>query len=132
MFGGYSISTTIGDYALFAQMLLNKGQLNGVRLLSPKTVELMATNHLSATALANGGVGPGTGYGLGVSVLMNPAERGNIGSVGEFGWSGAASTHVLIDPKEDMVAVYCTQLMGGDFAIRANFATMLYQSIVGN
>jgi membrane protein YdbS with pleckstrin-like domain len=113
VFGGYSISTTIGDYALFAQMLLNKGQLNGVRLLSPKTVELMAMNHLSATALANGGVGPGTGYGLGVSVLMNPAERGNIGSVGEFGWSGAASTHVLIDPKEDMVAVYCTQLMGG-------------------
>jgi len=132
VFGGYSISTTISDYALFAQMLLNKGQLNGVRLLSPKTVELMATNHLPATALANGGVGPGTGYGLGVSVLMSPAEKGNIGSVGEFGWSGAASTHVLIDPKEDLVAIYCTQLMGGDFAIRSHFATMLYQSIVGN
>ena len=132
VFGGYSISTTIGDYALFAQMLLNKGQLNGVRLLSPKTVELMAMNHLSATAMANGGVGPGTGYGLGVSVLLNPAERGNIGSVGEFGWSGAASTHVLIDPKEDLVAIYCTQLMGGDFAIRAHFATMLYQAIAGS
>jgi CubicO group peptidase (beta-lactamase class C family) len=132
VFGGYSISTTIGDYALFAQMLLNKGQLNGVRLLGQKTVELMATNHLSAAALANGGVGPGTGYGLGVSVLMNPAERGNVGSVGEFGWSGAAQTHVLIDPKEDLVAIYCTQLIGGDFPIRANFATMLYQSIVGN
>ena len=132
VFGGYSISTTINDYALFAQMLLNKGQLNGVRLLSPKTVELMATNHLTATALAAGGVGPGTGYGLGVSVLMNTAERGNIGSVGEFGWSGAASTHVLIDPKEDLVAIYCTQLMGGNFAIRANFVTLLYQSIVGN
>ncbi len=132
VFGGYSISTTIGDYALFAQMLLNKGQLNGVRLLSPKTVELMATNHLTPAALAAGGVGPGTGYGLGVSVLMNPAERGNIGSVGEFGWSGAASTHVLIDPKEDLVAIYCTQLMSSDFQIRANFATLLYQSIVGN
>jgi len=55
-----------------------------------------------------------------------------VGSVGEFGWSGAASTHVLIDPKEDLVAIYCTQLMGGDFAIRAEFATLLYQSIVGN
>jgi len=132
VFGGYSISTTIGDYAIFAQMLLNKGQLNGVRLLSPKTVELMAMNHLPPAALANGGVGPGTGYGLGVSVLMNPAERGNIGSVGEFGWSGAASTHVLIDPKEDMVAIYCTQLMGSDFAIRSNFVTLLYQTIVGN
>jgi CubicO group peptidase (beta-lactamase class C family) len=132
VFGGYSVSTTIGDYAIFAQMLLNKGQLNGVRLLSPKTVELMAMNNLPPAAMANGGVGPGTGYGLGVSVLMNPAERGNIGSVGEFGWSGAASTHVLIDPKEDLVAVYCTQLIGGDFPIRANFATLLYQSIVGS
>jgi CubicO group peptidase (beta-lactamase class C family) len=135
VFGGLSISTTASDYAIFAQMLLNKGQLNGVRLLSPKTVELMATNHVSPAALAAGsqtiGLGPGTGYGLGVSVLMNPAERGNLGSVGEFGWSGAASTHVLIDPKEDLVAIYCTQLLG-DFAVRAEFATMLYQSIVGN
>lgn len=131
VFGGFSISTTASDYALFAQMLLNKGQLNGARLLSPKTVELMATNHLPAPALASG-PGPGTGYGLGVSVMMDPAARGNVGSVGEFGWSGAASTHVLIDPKEDLVAIYCTQLMGGDFAIRAEFATLLYQSIVGN
>ena len=63
---------------------------------------------------------------------MSPAERGNIGSAGEFGWSGAASTHVLIDPKEDLVAIYCAQLVGGDFPIRANFATLLYQSIVGS
>ena len=131
VFGGYSISTKAGDYALFAQMLLNKGQLNGTRLLSPKTVELMATNHLPPAAMVSGGVGPGTGYGLGVSVLMNPAERGNVGSVGEFGWSGAAATHVLIDPREDLVAIYCTQLMG-DFTLRAEFATLLYQSIVGN
>jgi CubicO group peptidase (beta-lactamase class C family) len=138
VFGGYSISTTIGDYALFAQMLLNKGQLDGVRLLSPKTVELMATNHVPAAALAAGsigiGLGPGTGYGLGVSVLMDPAERGNLGSAGEFGWSGAASTHVLIDPKEDLVALYCTQLSGGPdfFALRSEFVTLLYQSIVGD
>jgi CubicO group peptidase (beta-lactamase class C family) len=129
--GGHSISTTIGDYALFAQMLLNKGQLNGVRLLSPKTVELMAMNHLPPAALAAGGPGPGTGYGLGVSVLMDPAARGNLGSIGEFGWSGAASTHLLIDPKEDLVAIYCTQLVGGQ-GLRAEFATLLYQSIVGS
>ena len=76
-------------------------------------------------------LGPGTGYGLGVAVLMNPAQKGNVGSVGEFGWSGAASTHVLIDPKEDLVAIYCTQLMGGDFNLRAEFASLLYQSIIG-
>ena len=132
VFGGSSLSTTAGDYAIFAQMLLNKGQLNNVRLLSPKTVELMATNHLPATALANGGVGPGTGYGLGVSVLMDPAQKGNVGSIGEFGWSGAANTHVLIDPKEDLVAIYCTQLIEYPFALRAEFVTLLYQSIVGN
>jgi len=92
----------------------------------------MATNHLPATALANGGVGPGTGYGLGVSVLMDPAQKGNVGSIGEFGWSGAANTHVLIDPKEDLVAIYCTQLIEYPFALRAEFVTLLYQSIVGN
>jgi CubicO group peptidase (beta-lactamase class C family) len=132
VFGGHSVSTTVSDYALFAQMLLNKGQLNGVRLLSPKTVELMATNHLTPAVMAAGGIGSGQGYGLGVSVLMDTAARGNIGSVGEFGWSGAASTHVLIDPKEDLVAIYCTQLMLGETALRAEFATLLYQSIVGN
>ena len=132
VFGGHSISTTIGDYALFAQMLLNKGQLNGVRLLSPKTVELMSMNHLPGPAMAAGGVRPGTGYGLGVSVLLDPAAAGNLGSVGEFGWSGAANTHVFIDPKEDLVAIYCTQLMLTDFGLRSEFATLLYQSIVSN
>lgn len=130
--GGFSISTTALDYAKFAQMLLNKGQLNGVRLLSPKTVELMSTNHLTPAAMAAGGVGPGTGYGLGVSVLLDTAEKGNLGSVGEFGWSGAASTHVLIDPREDLVAVYGTQLFGGDMGLRSEFATLLYQAIVAD
>jgi CubicO group peptidase (beta-lactamase class C family) len=135
VFGGLSISTSAGDYAKFAQMLLNKGELDGVRLLSPKTVEHMATNHLPEAAMNAGGLGigaaSGTGYGLGVSVLLDPVRRGNLGSAGEFGWSGAASTHVLIDPKEDLVAIYCTQLLGGDFGLRAEFATLVYQSIVG-
>ena len=130
VFGGLSISTTPGDYARFAQMLLNKGELDGVRLLSPKTVELMSQNHLTPAAMAAGGVSPGTGYGLGVSVLLDTSAKGTLGSVGEFGWSGAASTHVLIDPKEDLVAVYCTQLMGGDMGLRSEFATFLYQAIV--
>jgi CubicO group peptidase (beta-lactamase class C family) len=129
--GGYSISTTAQDYVKFAQMLLNQGQLDGKRLLSPKTVELMSQNHLTPAAMAAGGVSPGTGYGLGVSVLLDAAAKANLGSVGEFGWSGAASTHVLIDPKEDLVAIYCTQLFGGDLILRAEFATLLYQSITG-
>jgi CubicO group peptidase (beta-lactamase class C family) len=130
--GGFSISTTAHDYAKFALMLLNGGELNGVRLLSPKTVELMSENHLTEAAMAAGGVSPGTGYGLGVAVLLDTAAKGNLGSVGEFGWSGAASTHVLIDPEEDLVAIYCTQLFGGDLALRAEFATLFYQAIVGD
>lgn len=129
--GGFSISTTAHDYAKFALMLLNGGELDGARLLSPKTVESMSQNHLTETAMAAGGVSPGTGYGLGVAVLVDTAKKGNLGSVGEFGWSGAASTHVLIDPKEDLVAIYCTQLFGGDLALRAEFATLFYQAIVG-
>jgi CubicO group peptidase (beta-lactamase class C family) len=135
VFGGYSITSTAMDYALFAQMLLNKGELNGVRLLSPKTVELMTVNHLSETALktVNSDVvtlGRGAGYGLGVSVLMDPAQHGNLGSAGEFGWSGAASTHFLVDPKEDMVFIYMTQLMG-DYPLRSEILTMVYQSLIG-
>jgi CubicO group peptidase (beta-lactamase class C family) len=136
VFGGYSISSTAGDYAVFGQMLLNKGQYNGVRLLSSKTVELMTQNHLGPAALASASTPPvslgrGAGYGLGVSVLMDPAQHGNLGSVGEFGWSGAASTHFLVDPQEELVALYMTQLMMGDFALRAEWVTLLYQSIVG-
>jgi CubicO group peptidase (beta-lactamase class C family) len=134
-FGGHSISATADDYVRFAQMLLNKGELNGVRLLSPKTVELMTMNHVPERALANQGpiaLSSGTGYGLGVSVLSDPAQRGNIGSAGEFGWSGAASTHFLVDPKEDLIAIYLTQLMGGDFALRAEFVTLVYQAIIGD
>jgi CubicO group peptidase (beta-lactamase class C family) len=135
VFGGFSISSTASDYLIFAQMLLNKGQLDGVRLLGPKTVELMTTNHLGESAL-NGSsgivsLGAGRGYGLGVSVLMDPARFGNLGSVGEFGWSGAASTHFIVDPKEDLIAIYATQLMGGDYGIRSGWLTLLYQSIVG-
>ena len=67
------------------------------------------------------------GFGLGFSVLIDPVATHTLGSAGEFGWSGAASTHVLIDPKEDLVAIYCTQLLGGDFGLRSEFATLLYR-----
>ena len=115
-FGGHSISST------------------GARLLSPKTVELMTVNHLPERALSSPGsigLNGGSGYGLGVSVLANAARNGNIGSAGEFGWSGAASTHFLVDPKEDLVAIYLTQLMGGDSGLRSEFVTLVYQSIIG-
>ena len=126
-FGGLSLSSTTTDYYLFAQMLLNRGRLGNARLLGRKAVELMTMNNLPPKVPDNGT--PGTGYGLGVSVLMDPAQNGNIGSVGQFGWGGAATTWVIIDPKEDMVALYFTQFMPMDFNVVNRFQTLVYQTI---
>ena len=73
---------------------------------------------------------PGTGYGLGVSVLLDPAQSGNLGSVGQFGWGGAATTHVVIDPEEDMVSIFITQFMPGVMDPINQFKTLVYQSII--
>lgn len=127
-FGGFSLSSTTTDYFRFAQMLLNHGKLGGTRLLGRKSVELMTMNNLPAQIPDNGT--PGTGYGLGVSVLLNPAQAGNIGSIGQFGWAGAANTWVIIDPKEDLIALYFTQYMPMDFNVVSRFQTLVYQSIV--
>ena len=130
-FGGHSLSGTAMAYAQFAQMLLNQGELDGVRILSPKTVELMTMNHLPPAIASIGAAGDsGVGYGLGVSVVTNPARAGVIDSVGEFGWSGAASTKVLIDPKEEMVVVVITQYMPFDTNFLALAQTVAYQAII--
>ena len=129
-FGGLSLSSTAMDYYLFSQMLLNKGVLGDKRLLGKKTVELMTSNNLPPEVPDLGSMGPGTGYGLGVSVIKDPAQAGNLGSRGQFGWGGAATTHVVIDPAEDMVCIYVTQLMPGDMSFNNRFKTLVYQSIV--
>ncbi len=126
-FGGLSLSSTAMDYALFSQMLLNGGSFDGTRLLSRKTVELMTSNNLPPQV---GTQGPGTGYGLGVSVLLDPAQAGQIGSKGQFGWAGAATTWVIIDPGEDMVLVFLTQYMPMDFRVASWFQTLVYQAII--
>jgi CubicO group peptidase (beta-lactamase class C family) len=127
-FGGLSLSSTTTDYYLFAQMLLGKGKLGNARILGNKTVELMTMNNLPPQVPDNGT--PGTGYGLGVSSLINPAHAGNIGSAGQFGWGGAATTWVIIDPKEDLVALYFTQFMPMEFNVVNRFQTLVYQAIV--
>ncbi len=125
--GGIGLTMTPMDYAKFAQMLLNKGALNGTRLLGRKTVELMASNHLSegqATLL------PGFGYGLGVAVCTDPVEWANLGSVGQFGWGGAATTWVAIDPKEELVTLLFAQYVPIDLEFLRKFQTLAYQAIV--
>jgi CubicO group peptidase (beta-lactamase class C family) len=129
-FGGLSLSSTTMDYFRFAQMLLNRGELGDVRILGKKTVELMTANNLPPQIPEIGGISPGTGYGLGVSSLISPAMAANLGSQGNFGWGGAATTSVIIDPKEDLVALYFTQLMMGDMSIVGRFQTLVYQAII--
>ena len=133
-FGGLSMSSTAMDYALFAQMLVNGGELNGVRLLSPKTVELMTSNNLPPSipgiGFAPGAGNPATGYGLGVSVLLDPPRAGNLGSKGQFGWAGAASTWVIMDPEEDMVLILMAQQLPPDAEFAGRFQTLAYQAIV--
>lgn len=111
--GGGGLLSTLGDYSKFAQALANGGELNGTRILSRKTVQLMATNHLNAQQLRDFDWSQmsGYGYGLGVRVLLDPAAGGNNGSIGEFGWAGMAGSYLLIDPKEELSIVYMQQLL---------------------
>jgi CubicO group peptidase (beta-lactamase class C family) len=133
-FGGTSLSGPVMDYARFAQMLVNSGELDGARILSPRTVDLMATNHLPdgvARGSAGGGEASGEGYGLGVRVVIDPAKAGNLTSAGTFGWSGAAGTHFFVDRKEQLTAVFMIQRQGpGAGGMSDEFETLVYQAIV--
>ena len=104
--GGAGLLSTANDYARFLQMLLNGGELDGARILSPKTVALMTSNHLG-TMYSNGNFG----FGLGFEITEHVGRSGRPGSVGEFGWGGAYGTKYWVDPEEKLVVVYMTQLM---------------------
>lgn len=110
--GGAGLLSTLGDYSRFAEMLARGGELKGVRLLGSKTINLMSTNHLCPQQLVdfNWPYQAGYGYGLGVRVMIDPATGGSNSSLGEFGWCGMAGTWVLIDPKEELSAVYMQQM----------------------
>ncbi len=129
--GGGGLFSTAGDYIRFAQMLLNGGHLEGKQVLGKKTVELMTANNL--TFLPNGTLG-GTqsqGFGLGGSVRLDVAKENTLGSVGQFGWSGAATTTFNIDPQEKTVSLLFTQhLPFNQYNIFAKFQTLFYASIV--
>lgn len=131
-FGTLGLWSTAADYARFSQLLLNGGELDGVRLLGRKTVELMSRNHLPPEIRQGGQPGtmePGTGYGLGVSVNVDPAAAGNLGSAGAFGWSGAATTWFTIDPGEKLVAILMAQQYPYDARLLSEFQTLVYQAI---
>ncbi|MHA7102605.1 serine hydrolase domain-containing protein [Roseivirga pacifica] len=106
--GGAGLLSTANDYAKFLQMMLNKGTYNGQRILSPKTIELMTADHLQRASFPWVG---GTGFGLGFSVVNDFGKRGTPGSNGEYGWGGAYHSTYWVDPEEELVVVYFTQLI---------------------
>ena len=130
-FATLSLSGSTGDYLRFAQMLLNKGELDGVRILGRKTVELMARNWLPASIPSINGAGPAAqGWGLGVSVIIDDLAYGHLGSAGAFGWSGAASTFFTVDPAEDLTYVIMAQKMPTDAGLRNTVENLIYQALV--
>ncbi len=129
--GGGGLWSTAEDYLQFAQMLVNRGELNGTRLLGSRTVDLMASNHVGDLYAQAGRTGgrPGKGFGLTVDVVLDAVEaREDHRSTGSFGWSGAFGTTFWVDPKEDLTAILMVQTPGGP--LRADFQNAVMQAIV--
>jgi CubicO group peptidase (beta-lactamase class C family) len=130
--GGHGLYSTTADYMRFALMLLNNGELDGARVLGRKTLELMHANHIPSALLpweVGGEPSYGYGFGLGSRTLMDVGAAGIPGSVGEFGWGGAASTYYWVDPHEELAGVFMTQYQGAD-APSADFRVLAYQAII--
>jgi CubicO group peptidase (beta-lactamase class C family) len=124
--GGAGLLSTTRDYARFLQMLLNGGELNGARLLSPTSVDLMTQNHIPHIDR-----GPGMGFGLGFSLRLDVGAAGQHGSVGEFGWGGAYHSTYWADPVENLVVVHLTQMIPATgLDDQARLRALIYSSIV--
>ena len=126
--GGAGLVSTAADYARFGHMLLNGGMVDGVRLLSPKTIELMTVSHTGD--LGNLPVaGPGRGFGLGFFVVTDLATSQTLGSEGMFGWSGIYGTTFWVDPKERLVAIMMVQRYPGS-PVAVAFQPLVYQALI--
>lgn len=120
--GGGLLSTAI-DYVRFCQMMLNGGELNGARLLSPKTVEMMTVNQVGERK-------EDTGFGLGFYVVRD-GDQGELASVGTYGWGGFWNTTFFIDPSEDLIGIFMSQVHPtGGLALSGVFRSLVYQALV--
>lgn len=129
--GGGGLVSTIEDYYTFTQMLLNGGEYEGERILGRKTVEYMRTNHLPSNLIPFEPSSTGEGYGLAMSVTVDEQGANTMGSKGDYGWAGAASTYFRIDPKEQMIVISMTQLMPSSyFSYNKDFKNMAYQALI--
>ncbi len=125
--GGAGVVSSAADYYRFLQMMENGGELNGKRLLSPRTVALMTTNHLAPEV----GYSRGQGFGLGFSVVTDTGQRGTYGSEGEYGWGGAYHSTYWVDPQEELIVVYFTQVRPGPrVADHSVLRNLVYQALV--
>ena len=137
--GGGGLVSTAHDYLRFCQMLLAGGELDGARILGPRTISYMARNHLPGgkdlTQMSAGAFSEtryeGTGFGLGFSVTMDPVAAQVISTGGEFAWGGAASTAFWIDPTEELIVIFMTQLMpSATYNFRGQIKQMTYAAII--
>lgn len=138
--GGGGMVSTASDYARFCQMLLNGGELDGVRLLSRKTIELMTSQHLPpgvgygsytpSLGLAAPTPEMGYGFGLGFAVRMEPGRNPHPGSVGDFGWGGAYGTYFWVDPREKLIAILMLQAPVERRHYRSLLRDLVYQAVV--
>jgi CubicO group peptidase (beta-lactamase class C family) len=127
--GGGGLVSTSEDYLRFTKMLLNRGETDGVRLLGRKTVEFMTTNHLPEGL--HPFESPADGFGLGGSVLMDLGKSQVLGSVGNYGWGGAANTNFWIDPREELIGILMLQFMPSDtYPVVSDFRNLTYQALV--
>ena len=129
LLGGAGLTSTIDDYSRFYMMLLNDGQLNGTRILSRKSVELMHSDHLGTLA-RTGLVAEGYGFGLTFAVNLGPGKSAEVGSEGEYNWGGAAGTSFWIDPKEHMFGVFLIQILPPNVTAASEFKRLAYLSLV--
>ncbi len=140
--GGGGLAGTAADYLRFTRMLLNRGELDGVRYLSPKTVALMTMNHLPgrceiadlmpASGLFNETGYRGVGFGLGVAVMQDLSHAALPGSIGEYTWGGLAGTFFFVDPKEEMIAIVMTQVIDNQvrrMRLRRDLRTLIYSAM---
>jgi CubicO group peptidase (beta-lactamase class C family) len=136
--GGGGLCSTAADYLTFCRALLNGGELDGIRLVGPKTLHLMTSNHLPggktlpelSRSLFSEATYEGIGFGLGFSLTLDPARTLIPGSRGEYAWGGAATTSFWIDPAEQLTAIFMTQVLPSTATpIRRELRTMIYSAI---
>src|SRR5689334_23692946 len=136
--GGHGLASTAADYHRFTQMLLRRGELDGVRLLAPRTVDLMTANHLPGNATLTEFGRPlldlvcneGYGFGLGLSPLVDPIAAKTLSVAGEYRWEGAAGTAFWVDPAADMTVLFFTQVLFGSDDAWLGMRPLVYQALV--